>query len=116
MFAWCQWQSLSLPLWGVTDHQILRLIGRHVREARLKANMTQECLAELVGVHWKTIGNIERGVFPIALTTFARLCQFLESSPNRLLDGIERPDPNRTARIKKALARKRAPAKAAPEA
>ena len=86
------------------------MIGRHVREARLKANMTQECLAELVGVHWKTVGNIERGNYPIALTTFARLCQFLESSPNRLLDGMEPPDPKRTARIKKALARKRAPA------
>jgi DNA-binding XRE family transcriptional regulator len=94
----------------VTDQQVLRLIGRHVREARLKANMTQECLAELVGVHWKTVGNIERGNYPIALTTFARLCQFLESSPNRLLDGMEPPDPKRTARIKKALARKRAPA------
>lgn len=90
---------------------MLRLIGLHVREARLKADLTQECLAELVGVHWKTIGNIERGVFPIALTTFARLAQFLETSPNRLLDGLEPPDPRRTARIKKALARQRAPAK-----
>lgn len=90
---------------------MLRLIGRHVRDARLKSNLTQECLAELVGVHWKTIGNIERGNFPIKLTTFARLAQFLETSPNRLLDGFEPPDPQRTARIKKALARKRAPSK-----
>ena len=89
---------------------MLRLIGRHVREARLKASLTQECLAELVGVHWKTIGHIERGSYPIALTTFARLAQFLDRSPNRLLDGLEPPDPSRTARIKKALARKRAPA------
>jgi DNA-binding XRE family transcriptional regulator len=95
----------------VTDKQILRLIGQNVREARLKANMTQECLAELAGVHWKTISNIERGNYPIALTIFARLSQFLEISPNRLLDGLEPPDANRTARIKKALVRKRAPAK-----
>lgn len=90
---------------------MLRLIGRQVRDARLKNYMTQECLAELVGVHWKTISNIERGNYPIALTTFARLSQFLDTSPNRLLDGIKPPDPLRTARIKKALARKRAPAK-----
>ena len=87
------------------------MIGQHVRDARLKADLTQECLAELVGVHWKTISNIERGNFPIALTTFARLAQFLETSPNRLLDGLKPPDPQRTASIKKALARKRAPAK-----
>ena len=92
----------------MTDQKVLRLIGQRVREARLKANMTQECLAELVGVHWKTIGHIERGSYPVALTTFARLSQFIEISPNRLLEGLEPPDPERTARIKKALARKRA--------
>ncbi len=91
---------------------MLRLIGQRVREARLKTNMTQECLAELVGVHWKTIGHIERGSYPIALTTFARLSQFVEISPNRLLEGLRPPDPERTARIKKALVRKRAPVRA----
>ena len=95
----------------MTDQQVLRLIGQRIREARLRGNLTQECLAELVGVHWKTIGHIEHGSYPIALTTFARLSQFLETSPNRLLDGLRPPDPERTARIKKALARKRAPAK-----
>ena len=88
---------------------MLQLIGRRVREARSKANMTQECLAELVGVHWKTIGHIERGSYPIALTTFVRLSQFLEISPNRLLDNLGSPDRKRTAHIKKAMARKRAP-------
>jgi DNA-binding XRE family transcriptional regulator len=95
----------------VTNPQILRLIGRRVREARLKANLTQECLAELVGVHWKTVGHIERGSYPVALTIFVRLSQFLEISPNRLLDGLDLPDPQRTARIKKVMARKRAPRK-----
>ncbi len=95
----------------MTDQKILRLIGQRVREARHKTDMTQECLAELVGIHWKTIGHIERGKFPVAITTFARLSQFLETSPNRLLDGLTPPDPQRTARIKKALARRRAPAK-----
>jgi DNA-binding XRE family transcriptional regulator len=96
----------------VTDKQILRLIGQRIREARMRGNLTQECLAELVGVHWKTIGHIERGSYPIGLTTFARLSQFLETSPNRLLDGLRPPDTERTSRIKKALARKRAPRKA----
>ena len=85
-------------------------LGQRIREARLRGDLTQECLAELVGVHWKTIGHIERGSYPIGLTTFARLSQFLETSPNRLMDDALRPpDPERTARIKKALARKRVP-------
>jgi DNA-binding XRE family transcriptional regulator len=93
----------------VTDREILRVIGRNVREARLKANMTQECLAELAGVHWKTLGRIERGEFPFATTTFARLTQYLKVSPNRLLDGLPNPDPKRMAKITKAPARKRQP-------
>jgi len=95
----------------VTDPQILRLIGQRVREARLKANLTQECLAELTGVHWKTISHIERGNYPVGLAIFARMLQFLEIAPNRLFEDLQPPDQKRTERIKKALARKRAPRK-----
>ena len=73
--------------------------------------MTQECLAELVGIHWQTLGRIERGEFPFATTTFAKLTQYLQVSPNRLLDGLSPPDFKRIARISKALARKRQPRK-----
>ncbi len=95
----------------VTDREILRAIGRNARQARLKAGMTQECLAELAGIHWKTLGRIERGEFPFAVTTLARLAQYLKVSPNRLLEGMPSPDPRRVARITKALARKRRPRK-----
>ncbi len=93
----------------VADGEILRLLGRNVHAARLKSGLTQECLAELVGVHWKTIGRIERGEFPFAVTTFARLAQFLQTSPNRLLDGLPAPDSKRMEKITKALARRRKP-------
>jgi transcriptional regulator with XRE-family HTH domain len=93
----------------VNNREILRVLGRNIRQARLKASLTQECLAELTGVHVQTIGAIEHGDFPFAVTTFARLSQFLEISPNRLLDGLKPPDPARTTRIKRALARRRAP-------
>ena len=95
----------------MNDREILRVLGRNIRQARFRADMTQECLAELAGVHVQTIGAIEHGNFPFAVTTFARLSQFLENSPNRLLDGLKSPDRERTIRIKKALARKRAPRK-----
>lgn len=95
----------------MSNREILRVIGRNIRQARLRAGLTQECLAELASVHVQTIGSVERGGFPFAVTTFARLSQFLESSPNRLLDGLKAPDPVRTGRIKKALARQRAPRK-----
>ena len=93
----------------MTDTEILRLIGGHVRAARLKAGMTQECLAELVGVHWQTMSHIERGRYPFSVTTFARIAQFLETSPNRLMEGMAAPDEKRRERIGKALARRRRP-------
>ena len=70
-------------------------------------DFTQECLAELVGVHWQTISAIERGVYPVSLLIFARLCQHLEIGPEKLLEEIPGPDVRRAGQIKKALARKR---------
>ena len=89
------------------DLRYLQTIGRNVQNARRMLGLTQECLAELVGIHWKTLGNIERGKYPFSVTTFTRLCQHLEVSPERLLEGIPAPDARRSGRIKKALARKR---------
>ena len=71
--------------------------------------MTQECLAELVDLEWKSISYLETGRNGILLTKFARICQALEVSSNELLKGIPEPDAGKTDRIKKALARKRRP-------
>lgn len=88
---------------------MLRLIGENVKSARLNANLTQECLAELAEVHWQTISNIENGKFPVLVTTFARISQALGVSSNQLLEGLPTPNAERMERIKRALVRKRAP-------
>ena len=69
--------------------------------------MTQECLAELAGIHWKTLGRIERGEFAFSIIIFARLVQYLNVNPATLLTDIEKPDVKRVSRIMKALARRR---------
>ncbi len=89
------------------DRKLLCIIGRNVAHARLRANLTQECLAELVGVHAKTIGSIERGKYPFGVTTLVRLAQHLETSANRLLEGIPEPNVQQAARIRAALPRRR---------
>ena len=93
----------------MSDQNLLRIIGRNVANARLRANLTQECLAELVGIHPKTIGSIERGKYPFAVTTLVRLAQHLETSPNRLLEGAPVAKEIRATRIRKALPRRRRP-------
>lgn len=93
----------------MTDRQILRRIGQNVKLARSKADMTQECLAEIVGVHWQTISNVESGKVPCSLVTFAKISQALSVSPNRLFDGLPELDADRVTHIKRAKARKRPP-------
>lgn len=91
----------------MTDSLILKIIGKNVRSIRQEQTLTLECLAELVGVHWHTILNVEQGKFPTPVTTFARLCQALEVDPQRLLEGLPAPDHERMNRIKRAKANKR---------
>jgi DNA-binding XRE family transcriptional regulator len=86
---------------------MLRLIGKNVKAARLRVNLTQECLAEMVGVHWQTVSYIENGKFPSSIVIFFKISQALETSPNRLLDGLPEPDIKRFEKIKKSLVRKR---------
>ncbi len=91
----------------MTDRQILRVLGQNVKKARLGAGITQECLAELVGVHWQTISYLEKGKYPFAVTSFVRICQALEVSPLLFFDGLPEPDLAGMAKVKKALVRKR---------
>ena len=88
---------------------MLRVIGANVKTARLAAEMTQECLAELADVHCQTVSNIENGKFPCPVTTFVRISQSLKVSANRLLEGVKEVDPGRMEGIKKAMARRRRP-------
>lgn len=90
---------------------MLRCIGRNVKMARLQAGLTQECLAELVGIHWKTLSGIENGLFPVGIASFTRISQHLGVTADSLLEGVEKPDPKRAMTIRKAMARQRQPIK-----
>ena len=96
------------------DRKILRVIGANIRKARMQANMTQECLAELIGVQWQSISYLENGRHALLLTKFVRISQVLDVSPNRLFDGLPEPDLKEIEKIKKALARKRKPKSVTP--
>jgi transcriptional regulator with XRE-family HTH domain len=93
----------------VPERDPLQIIGQNIRAARIRSGFTQECLAELLGIHWQTLSNIERGVHPFAVTTFAQIAQYLQISSDALLTGLPLPNQKRTQRITKALARRRRP-------
>jgi DNA-binding XRE family transcriptional regulator len=69
--------------------------------------MTQECLAELIGIEWKSISNLENGRNSLLLPKIARIILVLGINPSALFDGLPEPDWKEIEKIKKALARKR---------
>lgn len=71
-----------------------KLIGNKVREARLKYGLTQEKLAELVGISDSYMGLIERGERILSVETLVKLSLALGVSTDWLLqatmDSIEK--------------------------
>ena len=91
----------------MTDNQILRSIGANIRKARCAAKLTQEGLAEMADIHWKTLGYIESGKRDFGVTILTRLALCLRVSANQLLDGVEFQQNKRLHLVAKATARKR---------
>ena len=89
------------------DDEILRLIGRNVRKARNAAILSQEGLAEMADIHWKTLGYIEAGKRDFGVTIFTRIALCLKISPDRLLDGIDKNQSRRLQALAKIAAHKR---------
>jgi transcriptional regulator with XRE-family HTH domain len=66
--------------------ELLKAVGGNVRRLRLKAKMTQEGLAERVGINPRTIQKIEAGRLNILVTTLARLQVALDCRWEELMD------------------------------
>ena len=60
-------------------------LGKRIQKYREKAGMTQEVLAEQVGVSWNHLGAIERGVKTPKLETLVRIINVLEVSADDVM-------------------------------
>ena len=88
-------------------HQILKIIGANIRKARLKANITQEGLAEMIDIHWKTLSYIETGKRDFGASILAKIALALKIPSDQVLDGISLSREN-MAVVAKATKRKKA--------
>lgn len=59
--------------------------GQRIRRFRKQKRLTQEALAEQVGISASFMGHIERGSRIASLETLMQLCRALAVSPNELL-------------------------------
>lgn len=60
-------------------------LGKRVRTLRRQASLTQEELAEQVGISASFMGHIERGTRIASLETLVCLCNALDTTPQYLL-------------------------------
>ena len=68
-----------------TEAKILRQFGTALKSERLKANLSQEALAELADLDRTYVGGVERGERNVALLNIVRLAKALGVSPSALL-------------------------------
>lgn len=62
--------------------------GSRVRQHRNDAGLSQEKLAQRVGLHWTFIGQVERGQRNLSLQNILRLALGLEIDPAVLVQGL----------------------------
>lgn len=68
---------------------LYREFGRRLRDARLAAGLTQEALAQQIGVGRTSVTNIECGAQQVSLRTLYAIAAALDTAPTALL-----PDPD----------------------
>jgi transcriptional regulator with XRE-family HTH domain len=73
-----------VPL-GQEQVELLKAVGGNVRRLRLRTKLTQERLAELIGVYPRTVQKIEAGKLNILATTLGRLQAALGCSWEELM-------------------------------
>ena len=67
----------------------LDLLGATVRTCRRRLGLSQEALADRVGLHRTYIGGIERGERNVALLNLLRLARALETQLSKLLPCLD---------------------------
>lgn len=60
-------------------------LGKRIQKCREEAGMTQEALAERVGISWNYLGAIEREVKTPKLTILVRIINVLEVSADDVM-------------------------------
>jgi transcriptional regulator with XRE-family HTH domain len=65
-----------------------RKVGQRVRSRRLEIGMSQERLAELLGVTFQQVQKYEKGVNRIAVSRLFDIANALEMSPGKFFEGL----------------------------
>jgi DNA-binding XRE family transcriptional regulator len=65
------------------------LLGNAIRKRRLQMGSSQQTIAEKAGLHLTYVNEVENGKRNVTLFTMLNIARALDSTPSRLLRGIE---------------------------
>lgn len=68
------------------EHSLAVLFGMHLRQIRLKMNMSQEDFAWMIGVHRTYLGQLERAEKNITIKNIEKIAKALKINPQDLFD------------------------------
>ena len=69
-------------------HADLLAVGKQIRKVRQSRGISQEKLAELVGVHRNFTGMVERGESNCGVLTLIKIARVLKVKPSKLLSSL----------------------------
>lgn len=85
--------------------EVLRAIGKNIKQARLLRGMTQQMLAENTGLSTNFISLIERGDSGASLTTITLICNALKVDVSVIFKGLITADtPTDNTELMKSVA------------
>ena len=61
--------------------EIKKALGKKIKQIRKSKNLTQEKLAELIGLEVPSLSNIETGKFAPSVDTLQKLCAVMDVEP-----------------------------------
>jgi len=73
----------------VADSEFLKVMGQRIAARRKSLKLTQEELAEKIGVSTQMISNLELGKKAIRPENLAKVCEVLELSADFVLTGTD---------------------------
>lgn len=79
----------------MSDNKVLALMGGRISKKRKSLKLTQEQLADAIGVSTQMISNLELGKKAIRPENLIKICHALHISADYLLTGVEADNPYR---------------------
>ncbi len=79
---------------------VLEKIGKHIKDLRNGKNLSQQALAELAGMSYKYLGEIERGQVNLSVEILIKIAQALQVNAGDLLNDIIDDETKTMAKVK----------------